>query len=355
MKPGIFRWHSLSFLILAALAVCAAPARCQEPPHKIRLAVLPFKNVATSIPQGEDVGRAVADMLTTELFKLKRYELVERNQLDKLIQERDFQKSDLADSSAREMAKVLKCDALVVGSISQYGETRQDKNFGFLRKEKAQYAVGIEFRILDVETGATRLAESAVGVVDKEGRSDGGILAELGKKKEQPGQEPAPRSEGISGGYGEAARSAVDILIAKLRTAFPIEGYIADVDADGVTIDLGRSDNVSVGDRLKVVKMGKEILDPVTKEKLGFKTADLGEVEITEVIGDRLSTAKIVSSTGKMEVGNKVIATSLRALNPPPPKVAEDEEEKPREKRARRHHDDHEDEDKDDNKDHHDR
>jgi hypothetical protein len=347
------RWHDFilhpSSLILVVLLVCAAPAGGEEAAHKVRLAVLPFKNVATSIPEGTDVGRSVADMLITELFKLKRYELVERNQLDRLVQERNFQKSDLADASAREMAKVLKCDALVVGSISQYAETRKDADFAFFRKEKAEFTVGIEFRILDAETGATRLAESAVGTVEKEGRS-GGLLS--GKKKEE-GAPPSPAAmegEGITGGYGEAARAAVDMLIAKLRAAFPIEGYVADVDPDKVTIDLGRFDNISVGDRFKVVKMGKEIMDPVTKEKLGAKTEDVGEVQIIEVIGDRLSTAKIVSGAGKMEIGNKVIAISMQALIPPAPKAAEDEEDKPRKKASKKHHGD--DDDDDDHHDH---
>jgi ribosomal protein L12E/L44/L45/RPP1/RPP2 len=238
-----------------------------------------------------------------------------------------------------------------VGSISQYAETRKDANFALFRKEKAQYTVGMEFRILDAETGATRLAESAVGTADKEGRV-GGLFS--GKKQAEgaPSDGAVMDGQGISGGYGEAARAAVDLLIAKLRIAFPIEGYIADVDPDSVTIDLGRSDNISVGDRFKVVKEGKEIIDPVTKEKLGAKTVDVGEVQVTGVTGDRLSTAKVVSSTGKVEIGNKVIAISMQALAPPPPPAAtedgEDAREKEKEKtreerRQRRHHDDEED------------
>lgn len=284
-------------------------AAVQESPRKIRLAVLPFKNVATSIPAGEDVGRAVADMLITELFKLQRYEIVERNQLDKLMQERNLQQTDLAESSAREIAKVLKCDALVVGSISQYSETRQDRNFAFYRKEAATYTVGIEFRIIDVQTGATRLAESAVGVAEKEGRI-GGLLFKGDDKKGNQHESP---TQDVTGGYGEAARKAVDILVAKLRAAFPIEGHVADVDGDNITINLGRADNIRPGDRFKIVKVGKEIIDPVTKESLGAKTQEVGEMAIKEVIGERLSVGMALPGTGKVEVGNKVIAVYLQA------------------------------------------
>jgi curli biogenesis system outer membrane secretion channel CsgG len=325
------------------------PAGPAEPPHKVRLAVIPFKNVATSIPQGQDVGRAVADMLITELFKLKRYELVERSQLDKLMQERDLRQSDLVESSARDMAKILKCDALVVGSISQYSETRQDRNFAFYRKEAATFTVGIEFRILDAQTGTTRLAESAVGTAEKEGRV-GGLFSD---KQKEGAPQPAAPSEEMSGGYGEAARQAVDILIAKLRTAFPIEGYVADIDADRITITLGRSDNVAVGQRFRVIKLGKEIIDPVTHEKLGAKTEDIGEIEVIEVSADRFSTARVVAATGKVEVGNKVIAMG-RQPAPPQPQMDE-EKSKPKRHSKKKDKDDDEDEDKDEKDKDHDR
>ncbi len=334
---------TLMFLFLAT----AVDAPAQEGARKVRLAVMPFKNVATSIPQGEDVGRAVADMLITELFKLKRYELIERSQLDKLIAERNLQQSDLAESSAREMAKILKCDALVVGSISQYAESRMDRNFAFYRKEKATYTVGIEFRILDTETGATRLAESAVGSVEKEGRV-GGLLSGKTQEEGKPEDGAVMPGQGISGGYGEAARAAVDVLIAKLRAAFPLEGYVADVEGDAISINLGRSDNVSVGDRFKVVDVGKEIIDPVTKEKLGSKTQDVGEITIREVVGDRLSTGQAVSVSGKIAVGNKVIAISLKAAQGEAQAVSEPRKEDKKSKR--RHHDDDDDDDDKDKK-----
>jgi hypothetical protein len=157
----------------------------------------------------------------------------------------------------------------------------------------------------------------------------------------------------MSGGYGEAARQAVDILIAKLRTAFPIEGYVADIDADRITITLGRSDNVAVGQRFRVIKLGKEIIDPVTHEKLGAKTEDIGEIEVIEVSADRFSTARVVAATGKVEVGNKVIAMG-RQPAPPQPQMDE-EKSKPKRHSKKKDKDDDEDEDKDEKDKDHDR
>ena len=55
------------------------------------------------------------------------YSVIERKQLDKIIAEQNFSNSDRADpTSAAKIARILGVDAIIIGSITQFG--RDDKN-----------------------------------------------------------------------------------------------------------------------------------------------------------------------------------------------------------------------------------
>ena len=74
-----------------------------------------------------DVGKGIADMLVDRLVNDGTYSVIERKMLDKLIAEQNFSNSDRADpSSAARIGKLLGVNAIIVGSITQFG--RDDKN-----------------------------------------------------------------------------------------------------------------------------------------------------------------------------------------------------------------------------------
>jgi hypothetical protein len=61
-------------------------------------------------------------------------------------------------------------------------------------------------------------------------------------------------------------------------------------------LSLGQNAGLKVGDRLKVVTPGKEVVNPATHASLGF-TADIpqGELKVTELLGDTGAVAQVVS------------------------------------------------------------
>ena len=54
-----------------------------------------------------------------------------------------------------------------------------------------------------------------------------------------------------------------------------------------VYLNLGQNSGLKVGDRLKVVEPGKEVVNPKTHSVLGY-TADIpqGEIKVTELLGN---------------------------------------------------------------------
>lgn len=114
-------------------------------PPRTRLAVVPlvdYKNRETRF------GNFVAEELTTRLFAYQRFDLVERQLLDKALKEIKLQnpRAGITDpSTAIKLGKILNAEAILVGSYEDLGYTRKI-NARIISVERARVlsAAGIE-------------------------------------------------------------------------------------------------------------------------------------------------------------------------------------------------------------------
>jgi len=85
-------------------------------------------------------------------------------------------------------------------------------------------------------------------------------------------------------------------------------GRVEFVKEGKVYLSLGQNAGLKVGDRLKVVAPGKEVLNPRTQAVLGY-TADIpqGELKVTELLGNSGAVAQAASG-GPFKTGDKVRA-----------------------------------------------
>src|SRR5579872_7272837 len=104
-------------------------------------------------------------MLVDKLVNDGTYSVIERKALDKILAEQNFSNSDRADpSSAAKIGRVLGVQAIIVGSITQFG--RDDKNttvggigavtgrfgIGGVQKRNAKAVCNITARLVDTNT-----------------------------------------------------------------------------------------------------------------------------------------------------------------------------------------------------------
>src|SRR2546428_12160827 len=128
--------RAIALLVLATAALPALAASQAAPPAaKRRIAVLDFdyatvqEYVNDIFGRDEDIGKGIADMLVTDLVRNGTYSVIERKQLDRILQEQNFQQSGRADAtSAVQLARILGVDAIIIGSVTQFG--RDDKKLG---------------------------------------------------------------------------------------------------------------------------------------------------------------------------------------------------------------------------------
>jgi len=82
------------------------------------IAVLDLEQIGLT-PQEAQI---LTQRLTTKLIAIDRYQVVERNNMDKILKEQKFQHSGCTDSEcAVEIGQLLNSDFIVMGSVSKFG------------------------------------------------------------------------------------------------------------------------------------------------------------------------------------------------------------------------------------------
>lgn len=104
-----------------------------------KVTVLPFKAPT------ELIGTSVSDLLTTELMKAGRYELIERGQLSGVLGETEVALSGLTAGQAAQLGKLVGANGVIVGTVSEYETSALSGS--------TYPVVGISARLIDSTTG----------------------------------------------------------------------------------------------------------------------------------------------------------------------------------------------------------
>ena len=303
-------------LCLAALAApaldaqdTAAPATSapttSASPRK-RVAVLDFdyttvqSDVRTTMGSDVDIGKGVATMLVSELVRNGTYTVMERAQVDRILNEQNFQQGGRADaSSAAKLGRLLGADAIIIGSVTQFEHESKDITFGFRRESKA--TVGIDARLVQIGTGEILAVAEGKGEAQrsKMNLDNNGDPAGAAYRHSQD----MWSSNLASAILGEATRAAVANLVPTLasaatripETVVVVSALVADVSGSELVINVGTSGGVKVGAEYAVLRPGREIKDPATGNVLRRTTTPLGTIKITSAVE--------TSATGTM-IGN---------------------------------------------------
>ncbi len=127
-------------------------------------------------------------MLINELVNAGTYRVIERNQIDKILNEQNFSNSNRADSaSAAKIGHILGVDAVITGDITQFGRDDQNKNVGGMLGKwgsgyglggvgtsKSKAVVAITARMIDTSSGEILASASGKGESSRSGTMLGG-------------------------------------------------------------------------------------------------------------------------------------------------------------------------------------
>ena len=302
--------------------------------QKKRVAVMNFdyatvqSGVTSLFGTNQDIGKGIADILVDKLVNDGTYSVIERKELDKILAEQNFSNSDRADpNSAAKIARVLGVDAIIIGSITQFGrdDKKTDVGGGAASSALGRFGIGgvktqvhrrvqITARMIDTSTAEILATVQGHG---EETRNGTGILGSGGSYAGMAGGALDMKSSNFADTIlGAAVNKAttdvahgLDQKAASLPTApvkvVKIDGLVADASPDGtLIINVGSKAGVKVGDKLAVKRKVREVNDPTTGKVLRSVEDAVGTITITEV--DEASAVGKFSGTGPAKVGDTV-------------------------------------------------
>ncbi len=223
--------------------------------ERMGIAVLPFENKGAS----KDLGEIVLDKMTTVLVNQNRFKVMERAQLNKILEEQKLGMSGILDAAtAAKIGKGIGVDAIVMGSVvlTQNG------------------SVSIDARVIDTESARIITARDAY----------------------------------TGGSDIQSVKNAVENLAHALVQDLPlVDGFVIQVNGDQIMLDKGLNSGLKPGMKCIIYREGKEIRHPITGEVLGRETTIIGTVLVNDAF-EKYSIAKpIAMQSGGVTVGDKFL------------------------------------------------
>jgi curli biogenesis system outer membrane secretion channel CsgG len=313
-----------------APAAAAAPSSAPAPTgRKKRVAVFDF-DYATVMSasqayfgQNIDLGKGISDLLVRDLVKDGTYSVIERQQMAKILAEQNFSNSDRADAnSAAKIGRLLGVDAIIVGSITQFGNDNKNQGYngggggwlgaaaGSFHQKESKAVVVVDARIVNIDTAEIMGVATGKGEASRKSTSVGG---------------GGGNWHGFGGGavdfgasdfqqtiIGEAVNAAVTQMSGELVADAPrlvartisVEGVVAAVDSGQIVLNVGSKAGLKVGDQLTVKRITKEIKDPTTGAVIRKLTVDVGVIKLTDV--DEVSAVGLPVSGSGFKIGDQV-------------------------------------------------
>ncbi|MBW1743750.1 MAG: tetratricopeptide repeat protein, partial [Deltaproteobacteria bacterium] len=186
--------HLVLLLLVSCVFSCAAPQVELEVRRPAEVDMSDYRKIAIADFRGpKRSGSQAASLLTSELYKTGYFDIFERQQMGKVLDEQDFAASGLVDdATAAQIGRILGVQALIFGEVTTYsaedkqgkekvkkqvwtGEYQTDKQgniveeeglFGTKHKQKKYQeqfvsepyvvrsaTVAIHFRVVDVNSG----------------------------------------------------------------------------------------------------------------------------------------------------------------------------------------------------------
>ena len=242
------------------------------------------------------------NMLETQLVKVGRFKIIERNRVDEVLSEQALQGEF---SGVDTVLTVGAVDYIVYGAVTKFGSMKKELSTRRFRTTSRITEFGIDLKVVDALNGEVRKAENVE------------VSISTGD---------ATQTRGLSVGTGTAdpladvqREAAKKVAAAIAESIFPIEVVAFQEDASPACcayLNYGEA-VLTLGDRLKVVEQAAPLVDETTGLNLGAVETTIGIVEVTEVL-EKFSKAKSVSGAipRKGQIARILPASGLRRSRP---------------------------------------
>jgi curli biogenesis system outer membrane secretion channel CsgG len=275
-------------IALALMLLGLVPRLAGAQDAKVRVAVMNFENNSTWTWWGDNLGKAAADELTTQLVQSGKFTVVERTQLNSMLAEQNLGASGRVDTStAAKIGQLLGVQLIFTGSITQFSIERTSIGFRGIGGSYSKAQSMLDVRLINTTTGEVMMAAEGEG----NKRMGGGYFK--GANAEHTFDQGAAQ---------EALRPAVENVVTKvaggadqfasLKPPTP-EAQIVGARAGSFYLNRGENAGIKVGQHFDVQRVVDEIKD-ANGQVLDRVIKKVGTIEVTQVLSQS-AICKVVS------------------------------------------------------------
>lgn len=245
--------------------------------------------------ENDPMGKQALDILSSKLAASGKFLLLERSDLETLLEESN--KSDNAIAT-------LGADYMIIGSITEYGRKNTGKNKVFSSEKTQTVEAAVAIRLVDVSTGLIIYSDEAKGAAELTTKTTMGLGG-------QASFDATLSDKAIS----EAIGQLVENIINKCTNA-PWKTYFLAYEPDAILIAGGHSQGIKEGMTFAIKTKGKKVKNPQTGIIITLPGKKIGEVKVISTGGDTPETEySFVEVSGTTEInanniGNYIIEKS---------------------------------------------
>jgi len=240
----------------------------------------------------DPLGKQAVDILSTKLSSTNKFILLERQDMDKIVEEMKI--------AGNEGYQKVGADYLIVGSITEFGRKNVGDVKAFSRAKTQTVQAGVSIRLIDVSTGQIIYSEEAKGEAETTDKTVMGF----GK---QADYDATLSDKAISAAISKLVENVINNCMDR-----PWKSYFLSYDENGILISGGSSQGLKIGDLYEVMEKGKSVKNPQTGMMIELPGKSVGKVKIDFTGGENpQSEFSMVSFTegniDKQNLGNYFI------------------------------------------------
>jgi len=244
----------------------------EEQSLKRKVAIARFSN-ETEYAKGvfydkanDPLGRQAVDILSTKLASTNKFILLERQDMDKILEEMKI--------AGNEGFQKVGADYLIVGSITEFGRKNVGDVNAFSRTKTQTVQAGVSIRLIDVSTGQIIYSEEAKGEAETMNKT---VLV-LGERTDY---DATLSDKAISAAISKLVENIINNCMDR-----PWKSYFLSYDENGIIISGGKSQGLKIGDIYEVVEKGKSVKNPQTGMLIELPGKSVGKIKIDLTGGD---------------------------------------------------------------------
>jgi len=220
------------------------------------------------------IGKQASDILAARLTESGKFLMLERQDLSRIKSEQDLTKIT---------SKAIGADFLIIGSVSEFGRTTVSEVGIFSRNKKQEANATVNVRLVDVRTGQIIFSQEGSGKALSEANKVFGV-------GESAGYDSKIDDDALSAAISKLVSNLMENLLDK-----PWEAYILDIQKNQILVSGGKSQGLKSGDKLKVMKRGRVVINPQTGIEIELPRTEVAQLKVISFMGNGINEISLCS------------------------------------------------------------